>query len=131
MNTVQLMGRLTADPEIRYTQSAEPVAIAKFTLAVPRRKVRDKPQETDFFNVITWRNKAEFAERYLRKGQRIAIVGVLQARSYDDKDKIKRWVVEVVAEDIYFADAKTDSPAQQHQTPDGFEDIPDSGDLPF
>ena len=122
MNSVQLLGRLTADPELRYTQSAEPVAIAKFTLAVPRRKVRDKPQETDFFNVIAWRNKAEFAERHLRKGQRIAIRGELQARNYTDKDDVKRWVVEVVAEDIYFADGKADGPSS---TPDG--DLPWDG----
>ena len=113
MNQVQLMGRLTEEPELRYTQNTQ-TAVANIGLAVPRRKQKDREQETDFFTVIAWRQKAEFAHKYLRKGERIVVTGELQNRSYEDKDGNKRTVTEIIATDIYFADTK---PATNNQSP--------------
>ncbi|MDR1688307.1 MAG: single-stranded DNA-binding protein [Clostridiales bacterium] len=103
INSVQLLGRLTAEPTIRYTQQQVPVA--SFTLAVPRNKQKEQDAVTDFFNIIAWRQKAEFAENYLKKGQRIAVSGELQNRSYE-KDGVRHWITEIIAENIDFADGK-------------------------
>ena len=120
MNHVQLMGRLTADPMLRYT--ANQIPVASFNLAVPRKKQKDREQETDFFTVIAWRTKAEFADKYLRKGQRVAVTGEVQNRSYTDKGGVKRWVTEVIAENIYFADSKTEKTNNHND----YNDVPDS-----
>ena len=104
MNSVHMMGRLTRDPEMRYT--AQQIAVCTFTLAVPRKKQKDREQETDFFPVIVWRARAEFAKKYLRKGQRVAVTGELQTRTYEDKSGNKRSATEIIAENIYFADSK-------------------------
>ena len=99
LNIVSIMGRLTADP--RYNKTNGGVSVASFTLAC-ERDFGEKA--TDFFDVIAWRGTAEFADKYLHKGQRVAILGRLQLRKWTDDDGKERRVVEIVAESIYFAD---------------------------
>ena len=99
MNVVVLVGRLVADPELKYTPSG--VAVATFRIAVDRRfKSESGEKATDFFDVVAWRQRAEFASNYLAKGQRIAISGSLQQRSWVQQDGQKRWKIEVVAENL-------------------------------
>jgi len=105
MNKVILMGRLTRDPEVRYSQSAEPVAVSRFSLAVDRRFKRDGEPDADFINCVAFGKTGEFVEKYFRKGQRVAVEGRLQVRSWD-KDGVKQWSTEVVVENNYFADSK-------------------------
>ena len=132
------MGRLVKDVEIRYTQSAEPTAIANYTLAVNKIFKREGEADADFINVVSFAKAAEFAEKYYRKGQQVAIVGRLQTRSYDDKEGNKRYVTEVVASEQFFADSKRaeDKPAQSAPViQDGFVPISQEFDnddgLPF
>ena len=101
MNKVILMGRLTKDPEVRYTQSNKQVT--SFTIAVNRR-FEDK---ADFINIIAWNKLAEFVSKYFTKGRQIAVVGSMQIRDYE-KDGRKVYVTEVIAEECYFADSKRD-----------------------
>lgn len=101
MNSVQLSGRLTADPELRYT--GQNVPVASFVLAVDRRSKND---EADFPSIVAWRQTAEFAARYLKKGRKIIVQGELRTRTYEDQSGKKRKVTEVVAENIEFADSK-------------------------
>ena len=105
MNKVILMGRLTRDPEMRYTQGAEPVAIARFSLAVDRRFKREGEPDADFINCVAFRRSAEFVEKYFRKGMRVLVEGRIQVRSWD-KDGVKQWSTEVLVEEQYFADSK-------------------------
>lgn len=105
LNTVALMGRLTADPELRYTGSNIPVT--SFTLAVERDfKSGDGEKQTDFINIVAWRNTAEFVSKWFRKGQLMAITGAIQTRKYQDRDGNNRTAVEVVAEHAYFAEGR-------------------------
>lgn len=104
LNKVVLMGRLTADPELKHTPSN--VAVCTFSLAVNRRFNRN---ETDFIDVVTWRQQAEFVSKYFAKGQQMALVGALQTRTWEDKNGNKRKSVEVVADEVYFADSKRTS----------------------
>ena len=134
MNKVILIGRLVADPESRTTQSG--VAQCTLRLAVTRR-FADKQtgqREADFFNVVCWRNTAEFAARYLAKGRRIAVEGSLQTRSYDAQDGSKRYVTEVIADNVEFCDSRQDggqSAQKPQQAPQGgFEEVDDE-ELPF
>lgn len=106
MNKVILMGRLTRDPEMRYTQAAEPLAIANFSLAVDKRYKRDGESSADFINCVAFGRGAEFIEKYFQKGQLVSVVGRLQVRTYDDKDGNKKWVTEVVVEEQFFAESK-------------------------
>ena len=108
MNKVILMGRLTRSPEGRYSQGAEPVAVARYTLAVNRRFKRKDEPEADFIPCVAFGKSGEFAEKYFRKGQLVAVTGRLQVRSWD-KDGEKRWTTEVVIEEQYFAESKKDS----------------------
>jgi len=105
MNKVILMGRLTRDPEVRYSQAAEPVAVARFSLAVDRRFKRNNEPEADFINCVVFGKTGEFVEKYFRKGQRVAVSGRLQVSSWE-KEGVKQWSTEVVVEDAYFADSK-------------------------
>lgn len=109
MNKVILMGRLTRDPEVRYSNSAEPVAIANYSLAVNKRFKKDGQPDADFINIVAFGQKGEFAEKYFKKGQMVAVVGSLQVRNWDDKDGNKRTTTEVVVEDQYFAESKGSS----------------------
>jgi len=105
MNKVILMGRLTKDPEIRYSQGAEPLAVARYTLAVNRRFKRQGEPDADFINCVAFGKAGEFAEKYFQKGQMISVIGRLQVRSWDDKGQ-KRWSTDVVVEEQYFAESK-------------------------
>ena len=108
LNVVVLNGRLTADPELRYTQSN--VAVTSFTLAVDRSFARQGTERvTDFINIVAWRQAAEFVGRYFHKGQLVAVQGSLQVRSYTDKDGNNRRVYEVVADQVHFAESKRDN----------------------
>ena len=107
MNKVILIGRLTKDPELRYTQSG--TAVAGFTLAVDRRFANQNGErEADFVNCVAWNKAAEFVAQYFYKGKQMALEGRLQVRSYDGNDGQKRWVTEVVAEQIEFVGSKND-----------------------
>lgn len=101
MNKVELLGRLTKDPEIRYTMKQN--AYTTFRLAVNRRYKRDEEQEVDFFNIVSWNGVAEFCYRNFKKGQQVVLVGRLQNRSYEDKDGKKLIITEVICEEAYFA----------------------------
>lgn len=131
MNKVVLIGRLTADPETRTTQSG----ITQCTLRIAvQRRFADKQtgkRESDFFNIVCWRNTAEFAAKYLAKGRMIAVEGSLQTRSYDAQDGSKRYATEVLADNVEFCDSRKDgsqSGAQAAQ--EGFEEVADD-ELPF
>ena len=108
MNKVILMGRLTANPELKHTQSNLPVV--NFTLAVNRPYVKQgQERQADFIDIVCWRSTAEFVARYFTKGQQVAVCGSLQVRNWQDQQGNKRRSYEVVAEDVYFADSKRDS----------------------
>ena len=105
MNKVILMGRLTKDPELRRTNTSG-IPVVSFTLAVDRRfKSQNGERETDFISLIAWRQQAEFVAKYLHQGSKICVVGTLQTRSYE-KNGEKRYVTEVVVEEVYFAESK-------------------------
>ena len=112
MNHIVLIGRLVADPVLRYTQSG--VAVTSFTLAVDRnRSKEDGQRETDFIDVVTWRKQAETCVNYLTKGRLVAVSGRLQIRRYDDKDGIRRKAAEVVADRVQFLDRAKQDGAEQ------------------
>ena len=139
MNNAILMGRLTKDPEVRYTQSAEPMAIARYTLAVNKRFKKQGEADADFIPCVAFGKQGEFAEKYLAKGRQIAVVGRLQVRNWEDNEGKKRTTTEVVVEEHYFAESKSDKadkPQSKKQDSDteGFYPIDDSvedEDLPF
>ena len=143
MNKVILMGRLTKDPEVRYSQGSEPLAVARYTLAVNRRFKRQGEPDADFINCVSFGKAGEFAERYFKKGQMVSVVGRLPVRSWDDNEGKKRWSTDVVVEEQFFAESKAsseghraDAPAAPKQTAqdDGFYPIDESiedDDLPF
>ena len=109
MNKVILMGRLTRSPEVRYSQGAEPVAVARYTLAVNRRFKRKDEPEADFIPCVALGESGEFAEKYFRKGQLVGVIGRLQVRSWEDKEGKKHWTTEVIIEEQHFAESKKDS----------------------
>ena len=112
LNHITLMGRLVRDPELRYTQSQVPVA--SFTLAVDRdfaEKGQDK--QTDFIDVVAWRNTANFVHQYFSKGSMAVVSGRLQIREWTDRDNNKRRNAEIVAENVYFGESKAARPAAQ------------------
>ena len=136
LNTVALMGRLTKDPELRTTQSNIPVTT--FTLAVERAYARQgEERQADFIDVVAWQKSAEFATRYFRKGQLVAVDGSIQTRSYTDRDGNKRKAFEIVASHLHFAEPKreSDTSNQRYDAPaalnNGFEEIDQDEDLPF
>ena len=138
MNKVILMGRLVRDPEVRYTQSNQPMAIARFTLAVNRRFKRQGEQDADFIPCVAFGKQGEFAEKYFRKGQMISVVGRLQVRNWDDNNGNKRITTEVVVEEQYFAEKKSNAGDSQKRENDGIgegfypiDDSVEDGDLPF
>ncbi len=107
MNKVILVGNLTRDPEVRTTGSG--VSVCTFTLAINRRFVNQQGvREADFINIVTWRQQAELCGRYLSKGRKVGIVGSLQTRSYDAQDGSKRYVTEVVADEVEFLSSMSD-----------------------
>ena len=111
MNKVILMGRLTRDPEVRYTQTNNTV-VASFSLAVNRRFVRQgEERQADFINIVAWSKLGEFCSKYFKKGHQDGIVGRIQTRTWDDDQGQKHYVTEVVAEEAYFADSRRDGEA--------------------
>ena len=98
MNHVTLIGRLTKDPEVRYTQQG--TAVGTFTLAVDRRVQKDKPKEADFIPCVVWGKTAEVVGNYCKKGKQVGVEGRIQVRSYDAKDGTKRYVTEVIVNDL-------------------------------
>ena len=136
MNKVILMGRLTRDPEVKYTQGENTMAIARYTLAVDRRFKRDGEAAADFISCVAFGRQAEFAEKYLRQGIRIVVTGRIQTGSYTNRDGNKVYTTDVVVEEQEFAESKN---VQNHAAgqaaagkpqvdPDGFMNIPDGID---
>ena len=113
MNKVELIGRLTKDPEVRYTQTNN-TAVASFSLAVNRRFVKEgEERQADFINIVVWGKTAEFCSNYFRKGMQIALVGRIQTRNWEDDQGQKHYVTEVVAEEVFFADSKREQQEPQ------------------
>ncbi len=108
MNKVILMGRLTRDPEMRFTQGNN-TAVCSFSLAVNRRYKQEGQPDADFINIVAWGKTAEFCGKYFTKGQQVGVIGRIQTRNYDDKEGKKVYVTEVIAEETYFADSKKDN----------------------
>ena len=145
MNKVILMGRLTRDPEVRYSQGEQATAIARYTLAVDRRFKRDGDQQTaDFIPCVAFGKAGEFAERYFRKGTKVLVTGRIQTGSYTNKDGQKVYTTDVIVEEQEFAESKNaggdnsgfapaDRPSPSSAAGDGFMNIPDGIDeeLPF
>ena len=147
MNKVILMGRLTRDPEVRYSQGDAATAVGRYTLAVDRRFRRDGDQQTaDFINCVAFGRSAEFAEKYLRQGTKVVVTGRIQTGSYTNRDGVKVYTTDVVVEDQEFAESKatgasnnnfqaspSPSPMPSTDIGDGFMNIPDGIDeeLPF
>lgn len=139
MNKIILMGRLTRDPEVRYSQGEKPMAIARYTLAVDRKFKRDGEPNADFINCIAFGKNGEFAEKYLHKGIKILAEGRWQTGSYTNKDGQKVYTNDCVVENCEFAESKNANQSERLQaTPqnnvdsDGFMQIPDNmEDLPF
>ena len=152
MNKVILIGRLTRDPDIRYTQAAEPMCIARYTLAVDRRFARKDAggdqQTADFISCVAFGRTGEFAEKYLKQGTKIAVTGRIQTGSYTNKDGNKVYTTDVVVEEHEFVESKgssqggssqgsgsSDRPAPSSADASDFMTIPDNadveGDLPF
>ena len=152
MNKVILMGRLVKDPEVRYSNSAEPLAVARYTLAVNRRFKRQGEPEADFINCVAFDRQGEFAEKYFRQGMRVLISGRIQTGSYINRDGQKVYTTDIIVDDQEFADSKGaaadmsgyrggyQQPAQPQQPApssaigDGFMNIPDGVEdegLPF
>lgn len=115
MNKVILIGRLTRDPEIRYSQSAEPIAIARYTLAVNRRIRREGEPDADFILCVSFGRQAEFVEKHIKKGMQIAVTGRLSVRSYDDSNGQRRWSTEVIAEEVEFTESRSAYEARMAQ----------------
>lgn len=139
MNKVILMGRLTRDPEARYSQGDTPTAIARYTLAVDRRARKDGEASADFISCVAFGKSAEFAEKYLHKGTKLVITGRIQTGSYTNKDGQKVYTTDVVVEDQEFAESKAaasgtkEGNSQPAASGDGFMNIPEGMDeeLPF
>ena len=138
MNKVILIGRVVRDAEIRYSQGENPMAIARYTLAVDRRFKKDGEATADFINCVAFGKNGEFAEKYLHKGVKIAVSGRIQTGSYTNKDGQKVYTTDVVVEEQEFCESKSSNQSQVNDRPqtssDGFMSIPDNLEdegLPF
>ena len=139
MNKVILMGRLTRDPQVRYTQGQDSMAIARFTLAVDRRgRKQEGQQDADFPSCVAFGKSAEFVEKYVHQGTKIVLTGRIQTGSYNDREGRKVYTTEVVVEEAEFAESKNKNSNQQEPptgpaSGDGFMNIPEGADdqLPF
>lgn len=134
LNRVVLMGRITAEPELKTTNSG--MSVVSFNIAVDRNYCKQgEERETDFIAIVAWRQTAEFICKYFAKGQLIALEGSLQTRTYQDRDGNNRTVTEVVADNVFFTGDKREknNPAPQPMAyeQNDFEELPDSDDLPF
>lgn len=138
MNKVILMGRLTKDPEVRYSQTDNHLCVARYTLAVDRRIKQDGEQSADFINCVAFGKAGDFAEKYLKKGTKVAITGRIQTGSYTNKDGQKVYTTDVVIEESEFAESKSSNSQNNNGNGgkvdnDGFMNIPEGidEDLPF
>ena len=142
MNKVILMGRLTRDPEVRYAQGENAMAIARFSLAVDRRRQGNTDGVTaDFINIVAFGRLGEFTEKYLFKGTKVALSGRIQTGSYTNKDGVRVYTFDIIADDIEFAESKKNSDGDRgnfdnrpvaNTDADGFINIPDGiEELPF
>lgn len=133
MNKVMLLGRLTKDVEIRYSQGREPLAVGKYTLAVPRKYKQQGQPDVDFISCVAFGKSAEFAERYFQKGQQVAVIGRIQISSYEGQDGIKRQKTEIVVEEQYFAEGKRNTSQDKNVSyGQDFYPVDDTDeDLPF
>lgn len=130
MNKAILMGRLTKNPEIRYTQTTN-IMVASFSLAVNRRFAKEgEERQADFINVVAWNKTAEFCSKYFKKGQQVGVIGRLQTRNYEDDKGVKHYITEVVAEEVYFADSKKEGATTTNTTENNLE-VDDMDTLPF
>lgn len=128
------MGRLTRDPEVRYTQGANPTAVARYTLAVDRRYKKDGEQNADFISCLCWGKSAEFAQKYLHQGIKIVVCGRIQTGNYTNRDGQKVYTTEVVVEEQNFAESKAASKSHgggATTDQDGFMNADDFEGLPF
>jgi len=130
-NKVILGGRLTSDPELKTTPQG--IAVCSFSVAVNRKTGKDKEAQADFINCQAWRSTAEFISKYFKKGSSICLVGSIQTRSWTDNNGNKRYATEVIADEAYFVDSKTenDAPSFQTQPTPNFEEVSGDEDLPF
>lgn len=134
MNSVQLLGRLARDPEVRYTAGDNPTAVARFTVACNRKYKKNAEQEADFISCMAFGKTAEFIERYFNKGSSIALNGRIQTGSYTNKDGAKVYTTDVVVESLEFVGKKSDDSSANESKPNNdFMNIPDGieEDLPF
>jgi single-strand DNA-binding protein len=135
MNKIILLGRLTRDPEVRYSQGEKQTAIARFSVAVNRKFKRDGEPEADFFNCTAFGRQAEFVEKYLKQGTKILLSGRVQNDNYTNKEGQKVYSVSIMAEEIEFAESKgsSDAGTQPQFNADGFMNIPTglTEELPF
>ncbi len=144
LNVAALVGRLTADPELRHTSND--IAVTSFSIAVPRSYARSgEERQSDFIDIVAWRGTAEFVTKYFKKGQLIAVEGSIQTRMYEDKDGKKRKVFEIVANNVHFTESKKNSlpdddnggileeppVAYESGSADDFQEIQSDDDLPF
>ena len=138
MNKAILMGRLTKDPELRYTSNNN-TAVCSFTIAIDRRFSRQgEEKQSDFIPIVAWNKLAEFCGKYFQKGRQIAVVGRIQTRTWDDNEGKRHYVTEVVAEEAYFADSKRGEGAPSRlpaepgmEQSDGFYTVDEDDELPF
>lgn len=129
MNKVILMGRLTKDPEVRYTQNNNTMVV-NFNLAVNGRFVKQgEERQADFIPIIAWSKTGEFCSKYFKKGQQVGIIGRIQTRSWDDDNGKKHYATEVIAEEAYFAEGKKDADIQPDEVSEF--SISSDDDLPF
>lgn len=137
MNKVILMGRLTRDPDVRWTQGQEQKCMARYTLAVDRRVKQGAEQTADFISIVTFGTQAEFIEKYVKKGTKLVISGHIQTGSYTNRDGVKVYTTDVITESVEFAESKKAAGAEQNSNAqtdaDGFMNVPDEIDdeLPF
>lgn len=140
MNKVILMGRLTRDPEVRYTDEQDPKCVAKYTLAVDRKKSGENGPSADFIRCVAFGNNGKFAEKYLHQGIKIAITGRIQTGSYTNKEGQKVYITDIIVEEQEFAESKKSEEGnngcestEPEETSEGFMNIPEDAkeDLPF
>lgn len=140
MNKAVLVGRLTRDPEIRYSQGANAMAVGRYTVAVDRRFKRDGEPTADFIPCVVFGKSAEFAEKYFRQGMRVSVSGRIQTGSYTNKDGMKVYTTEIIVEEQEFAESKAESSSSREYAPsqsapessdpgNGFMNIPEGTDV--
>lgn len=135
MNNVSLIGRLTADPEIKYTHNQK--AFTRFTVAVDRPTKQSEEKQADFINCTAWNQTAEFVCKYFTKGQRIALTGAIRTGSYTDKDGCKRYTFDVWVNNVEFCESKKEAAPAENQNQESekpnatYREMPSGDDLPF